>query len=116
MRKQALDWLRANLVLQTNQLEIGKPAACAAVKTTLLHWQKDADLESIGDEAALAKLSAEEQKALTQLWADVAALLKPNRLWLSFGFRSLHLNPTGAKLSPVRTEGLGASIKKAVPS
>jgi hypothetical protein len=35
----------------------------------LTHWQKDADLASIRD-------PAEEQKAFTQLWAGVAALLK----------------------------------------
>ena len=40
------------------------------------HWQKDTDLAGIRDAAALAKLPAEEQKACTQLWADVAALLK----------------------------------------
>jgi len=43
---------------------------------TLDHWQKDSDLAGIRDAAALAKLPAEEQKAFTQLWADVAALLK----------------------------------------
>ncbi len=40
------------------------------------HWQKDPDLAGIRDRAALAKLSAEEQKAFAQLWADVATLLK----------------------------------------
>ncbi len=40
------------------------------------HWQQDTDLAGIRDAAALAKLPADEQKACTQLWADVAALLK----------------------------------------
>ena len=40
------------------------------------HWQKDTDLAGIRDAAALAKLPADEQKAFTQLWADVGALLK----------------------------------------
>jgi len=46
------------------------------VQQALRHWQKDTDLAGIRDKAALAKLPAQEQKAFTQLWADVAALLK----------------------------------------
>jgi len=34
------------------------------------------DLAGIRDAAALANLPADEQKAFTQLWADVVALLK----------------------------------------
>ena len=40
------------------------------------HWQQDTDLAGIRDAAALARLPSQEQKACTQLWADVAALLK----------------------------------------
>ena len=76
LRKQALDWLRADLALRTKQLETGKPADRAEVQQTMRHWQKDTDLAGIRDAAALAKLPADEQKAFTQLWADVAALLK----------------------------------------
>lgn len=43
---------------------------------TLNHWQKDPDLAGIRDTASLAKLPADEQKEFTQLWADVAVLLK----------------------------------------
>jgi hypothetical protein len=39
-------------------------------------WQQDADLAALLDEPALAKLPEEEQKVFTQLWADVAALLR----------------------------------------
>jgi tetratricopeptide (TPR) repeat protein len=76
LRQQALDWLRADLGLRTRQLETGKPADRAAVQQALRHWQKDTDLAGIRDKAALAKLPADEQKALAQLWADVAALLQ----------------------------------------
>jgi serine/threonine-protein kinase len=76
LRKQALDWLRADLDLRTRQLESRKAADRTAVLRTLRHWQKDADLAGIRDTMALAKLPAQEQKACTQLWADVAALLK----------------------------------------
>jgi hypothetical protein len=75
-RKQALDWLRADLALRTRQLTSGKPADRAEVQRALQHWQKDADLASIRDKAALTKLPSDEQKAFAQLWADVAALLK----------------------------------------
>ena len=39
-------------------------------------WQRDRDLAGIRDQAALAKLQAEEQKAFTRPWSDVAVLLK----------------------------------------
>lgn len=76
LRKQALDWLRADLALYTTQLQSGKPADRAVVQQKMRHWQQDASLTGIRDAAALAKLPADEQKAFTQLWADVAALLK----------------------------------------
>jgi tetratricopeptide (TPR) repeat protein len=76
LRRQALDWLRANLTLRTKQLEAGTPADRAAVRQAMLSWQNDPALAGLRDAAALAKLPAEEQKAFTQLWADVAALLK----------------------------------------
>jgi tetratricopeptide (TPR) repeat protein len=76
LRKQALDWLKADLALRTRHLESGKPADRAAVQQTLRHWQKDTDLAGIRDKEAMAKLPVEEQRAFAQLWADVAALLK----------------------------------------
>ncbi len=80
LRKQALDWLRADLALRTKQLETGKPADRAEVQQALRHWQKDTDLSGIRDAAALAKLPAEEQRACGKLWSDVAALLKKGEL------------------------------------
>jgi WD40 repeat protein len=76
LRKQALDWLRVDLALWTEQLESGPPAARAAVQKTLKHWQQDPDLAGVRDAAALAKLPANERAAFTALWADVAALVK----------------------------------------
>jgi eukaryotic-like serine/threonine-protein kinase len=76
LRKQTLDWLRADLAAYAKLLESGTPAAGALVQRQMRHWQQDTDLAGICDAAALAKLAAEEQKAFTQLWADVAALLK----------------------------------------
>jgi tetratricopeptide (TPR) repeat protein len=76
LRKQALDWLRADLALRARLLATGKPADRARVQKALQHWQKDADLTGLRDREALAKLPAQEQKAFSQLWADVATLLE----------------------------------------
>lgn len=76
LRKQALDCRRADLTRRTKQLETGKPADRAVVQQMMRHWQQDTDLAWLRDAAALAKLSADEQKACAQLWADVGALLK----------------------------------------
>jgi serine/threonine-protein kinase len=76
LRQQALDWLRADLAQRTKQQQTGKPADRAAVQKALRHWQQDSDLAGLRDAAALAKLPADEQKAFTRLWADVAALLQ----------------------------------------
>jgi len=76
LRKQALEWLRADLVLWSKQLNSGKAGARAAVQQTLRHWQQDSDLAGIRDKDALGKLPPEERAACEKLWADVAALLK----------------------------------------
>ena len=75
-RKQALDWLRADLTSYEKQVESGKPADRTMVKQRLTNWQKNADLAGIRDPESLAKLSAEEREACQKLWADVATLLK----------------------------------------
>jgi hypothetical protein len=41
----------------------------------LRHWQQDADLSSVRDPAALARLPRDERDAWERLWADVASLL-----------------------------------------
>jgi tetratricopeptide (TPR) repeat protein len=79
LRRQARDWLKADLAAWARLLDKGKPADRARVLRVLRHWQKDTDLAGLRDKEALAKLPAEEQKALAQLWAEVAALLKKAR-------------------------------------
>jgi hypothetical protein len=76
LRKQALDWLRADLVAWKKQLGSGQPDARAALQQSLRSWQQDNDLFGIRDAAALAKLPAEERAACEKLWAEVTALLK----------------------------------------
>jgi tetratricopeptide (TPR) repeat protein/tRNA A-37 threonylcarbamoyl transferase component Bud32 len=76
LRRQALDWLRADLAQRQKQAEGDKAADRAAVHATLTHWQKDADLAAVRDQAALYNLPEAERKEWQQFWADVADLLK----------------------------------------
>jgi tetratricopeptide (TPR) repeat protein len=76
LRGQAGVWLRAELDRWTTYLETATPEGRQVVSRTLKHWQTDADLAGIRDEADLARLPAEEQQGFTQLWADVAESLK----------------------------------------
>jgi hypothetical protein len=76
LRQQALDWLKADLAAWTKVLDKGPPQARQVVAQALQHWQKDPDLASLRDKAALDKLPAAERDAWQRLWADVDALLK----------------------------------------
>jgi hypothetical protein len=75
LRGHALDRLKAELTVWGKLLDSGPPQARPTIVQTLSLRQTDADLAGLRDATALAKLPAEEQKAFTQLWADVAALL-----------------------------------------
>jgi tetratricopeptide (TPR) repeat protein len=76
LRRQALDWLQAELTAWSKLLDVGEQQARTAIVETLSHWQQDSDLAGLRDADALAKLPAEEQKEFSQLWDVVAALLK----------------------------------------
>jgi WD40 repeat protein len=76
LRRQALDWLKAEHTAWDKLIEPESPGERQTAASTLSRWQKDASLIGIRDSAALAKLSAEERAAFTQLWSDVAALMK----------------------------------------
>ena len=75
LRRQALDWLKAELAAWSKILESGPPQARPVVASTLEHWKEDSDLAGIRDAAALAKLPQEERAACKQLWGDVDRLL-----------------------------------------
>jgi serine/threonine-protein kinase len=75
-RKQALDWLRADLEAWSKVLDKGKPPERAKALQALRHWQRDADLAGLRDDKALAGLPDEERDACRKLWADVAALVQ----------------------------------------
>jgi serine/threonine-protein kinase len=75
LRRQGLDWLRADLALRTKLFESGKSVAAG-----LTFWQKDTDLAGVRDPAALAKLPADEREQWQRLWVDVAALVAADPL------------------------------------
>jgi serine/threonine-protein kinase len=78
-RKQALDWLKADLAVWSKVSETGPPQARQFIAQTLQHWKADSDLAGIRDPAALAKIPADEQKACRALWAEVDMLLAKAR-------------------------------------
>jgi len=79
LRKQALDWLGADLVLHAKRLETGRPADRGAVHEALTAWQGDPDLAGIRDAAALAKLPDDDRGAFTRLWAGVESMVERSK-------------------------------------
>jgi hypothetical protein len=76
LRRQALDWLRADLALWAKQAGSAKAEDRAAAQQALRHWQQDADLASVRGQEALVALPAEERAEWDKLWAEVADLLR----------------------------------------
>jgi tetratricopeptide (TPR) repeat protein len=73
LRRQALDWLRADLARYAAMVDKGPAQARAAVQKQLAHWQQDTDFAGVRG-AALAKLPEAERPPWQKLWADVEAL------------------------------------------
>ncbi|MCI0377588.1 MAG: protein kinase, partial [Gemmataceae bacterium] len=80
LRKQARDWLNADLALWTKRLSDAKLEDRAHIEKTLRHWQTDADLAGIRDASAVAKLPVEERQDCANLWAAVEMLRKRAQL------------------------------------
>jgi serine/threonine-protein kinase len=74
-RRQALDWLRAELAAWSGVLEKGPAQARPDITRTLQHWKADGDLAGVRDPDAVARLPEPERRAWRALWADVDALL-----------------------------------------
>jgi serine/threonine protein kinase/Flp pilus assembly protein TadD len=77
LRRQALDWLRADLEAWGRLLEKApdKARSAARVTSTLRHWLVDADFAGVREPEALAKLPEAERQPWQKLWGDVAATL-----------------------------------------
>jgi serine/threonine protein kinase/Flp pilus assembly protein TadD len=74
-RRQAVQWLWADLRACSRLVSGGKPEDCRQVRGRLRHWLDDPDLAGLRESAALARLPAGEQQACRQLWTEVQALL-----------------------------------------
>ena len=79
LRRQALDWLGAELAAWDQRVTDGKAADRAAAVRWLLHWWKDPDLAGVRDAAWLLRLPADEGRLWRKFWVDVKALLRRAR-------------------------------------
>jgi tetratricopeptide (TPR) repeat protein/serine/threonine protein kinase len=75
LRRQALEWLRADLAAYRQAMEKELDKAGPAIRERLQHWQQDTDFASVRGPNTLAKLPEAERLAWQQLWADVATTL-----------------------------------------
>jgi hypothetical protein len=73
-RKQALNWLKAELSAWKREAMIIEPGSKERVSTTLAHWKQDADLACIRGEKELANLPESEHKKWQSLWENLDAL------------------------------------------
>jgi serine/threonine-protein kinase len=75
-RKQARDWLQADLAVWAKTLDSGSPAARVLVRRLLTQWQADPDLAGLREPSALGRLSADERKECLALWKEVGLVLE----------------------------------------
>jgi hypothetical protein len=74
LRRQALDWLRADLDAWRKLLEKEPAKARPDVLKTMEHWLADSDFAGVRGEAALGKLSEAERVPWQKLWEEVKGL------------------------------------------
>jgi serine/threonine-protein kinase len=75
-RRQALDWLRQDLIWWDKRLDKGNVQTNAQVRQWLQHWQTDPDLAGVRAKDALARLPEVERKQWESLWSSVDAMLR----------------------------------------
>jgi tetratricopeptide (TPR) repeat protein/tRNA A-37 threonylcarbamoyl transferase component Bud32 len=75
-RRQALQWLRAELALWSKQREASKPFLDSAIRQLLANWRGDPHLAGLRDEAELAWLPEDERVAWRRFWFDVRELFE----------------------------------------
>jgi serine/threonine-protein kinase len=74
LRRQALDWLHADLGAWRKLLEKDPDKARSDVAKTMQHWLADPDFAGVRGEAALGKLPEAERPPWQKLWEEVEAL------------------------------------------
>jgi tetratricopeptide (TPR) repeat protein/tRNA A-37 threonylcarbamoyl transferase component Bud32 len=75
-RKQAREWLRAELVFWAQKLESGPVADRVRVQQTLRRWLADPDLCGLRDIDALDRMSPSECEECRALWGNVDVVIK----------------------------------------
>lgn len=75
-RKQARDWLRADLTVWVRMLDSDSQGSRNLAKKILMSWQNNTDLAGIREPSALNNFSLDERKDWQALWAEVANALK----------------------------------------
>jgi tetratricopeptide (TPR) repeat protein len=75
LRRQALEWLRADLAAYRRLLEKEPDKAGPLVRERMQHWQQDTDFAGVRGTETLAKLPEAERLEWQNLWADVADAL-----------------------------------------
>jgi WD40 repeat protein/tetratricopeptide (TPR) repeat protein len=73
-RRQALDWLRADLAALKKALDGDPPAAVASVYPAVSAWRADPDLATVRDQPETSRLTREEQEAWAAFWSEVESL------------------------------------------
>src|SRR5262249_48149877 len=73
LRRQAFDWLRADLAAKSKELETASPPNRVAVIQTLQNWKTHNALACVRDEKEWAKLPEGERKEWQTFWAEVDA-------------------------------------------
>jgi hypothetical protein len=75
LRRQAHDWLSADLAAWSKQLATGQLQDRGQLLGTLARWLEDNDLAGVRDKEILDKLPEEERLAWQKLWSDVEAIV-----------------------------------------
>jgi hypothetical protein len=74
LHRQALDWLRADLVAWGQLLDKEQDKIRPGVAEAMQHWQQDKDFASVRGEV-LNQLPEAQRQPWQQMWSDVADLL-----------------------------------------
>jgi serine/threonine-protein kinase len=75
LRRQALDWLRADLTAWGHWLDKEPGKVRSAAVPLMRHWLDDPDFAGARGPEALAKLPEPERQPWRQLWDDVAVTM-----------------------------------------
>jgi Flp pilus assembly protein TadD len=79
LRQRALDWLKADLAVWTRYAQGTDAQARTMAQRKMEHWQSDAYLAEVRDEARLEKLPRDQRDEWRKLWDEVGEVLKKAR-------------------------------------